>query len=108
MGPDLEGWGLYSALGVSADGRHIVGTGYNASGILEAFLVRLDDPISGTSKADFDADGDVDGDDFLLWQASYVTDTGGDADRDGDTDGDDSSSGRPNMTAAVPAVTLLT
>ncbi len=89
METDLEGWGLYSALDVSADGRHIVGTGYNPSGTLEAFLVRLDAPISGRPNSDFDADGDVDGDDFLLWQASYVTNTGGDADGDGDTDGDD-------------------
>jgi outer membrane protein assembly factor BamB len=39
--------------------------------------------------ADFDSDGDVDGDDFLIWQASFETDTGADADGDGDTDGDD-------------------
>ncbi len=39
--------------------------------------------------ADFDSDNDVDGDDFLLWQAGYAIDAGGDADGDGDTDGDD-------------------
>jgi hypothetical protein len=39
--------------------------------------------------ADFDFDGDVDGDDFLIWQASFGVDIGGDADFDGDTDGDD-------------------
>jgi PEP-CTERM motif-containing protein len=39
--------------------------------------------------ADFDCDGDVDGDDFLWWQSSFGVDTGGDADNDGDTDGDD-------------------
>ena len=46
-------------------------------------------PRSRGLNADFDSDGDVDGDDFLIWQASYVTDAGGDADGDGDTDGDD-------------------
>jgi hypothetical protein len=39
--------------------------------------------------ADFDEDGDVDGDDFLVWQASFGVNAGGDADDDGDTDGDD-------------------
>jgi hypothetical protein len=40
-------------------------------------------------EADFDLDGDVDGDDFLIWQASFGVDGGGDGDGDGDTDGDD-------------------
>ncbi len=45
--------------------------------------------------ADFDTDGDTDGDDFLLWQAGYGLFTGdatladGDADADGFVDGDD-------------------
>ena len=44
--------------------------------------------------ADFDNDGDVDGDDFLAWQggfgmASGATQTDGDYDNDGDVDGDD-------------------
>ena len=39
--------------------------------------------------SDFDEDGDVDGDDFLIWQSSFGNDDGGDADDDGDTDGDD-------------------
>ena len=47
-------------------------------------------PIS----ADFNDDGDVDGDDFLLWQIGFPTSTGashmfGDADYDGDVDGED-------------------
>ena len=45
-------------------------------------------------EADFDADGDVDGADFLRWQLGFGTATGatrldGDADRDGDVDGGD-------------------
>ena len=44
--------------------------------------------------ADFDGDGDVDGDDFLQWQNHYPLASGasvfnGDADRDFDVDGDD-------------------
>ncbi len=46
--------------------------------VIEAFL-----------QADFDRDGDVDGEDFLAWQASFGVDDGGDADLDGDTDGED-------------------
>lgn len=43
----------------------------------------------GGLAADFDGDGDVDGEDFLRWQASFGVDDGGDADGDGDTDGED-------------------
>lgn len=42
--------------------------------------------------ADFDEDGDVDGDDFLAWQNGFglgTTRADGDADADGDVDGDD-------------------
>ena len=58
---------------------------------------------------DFDADGDVDGDDFLRWQASFGNDSGGDADFDGDTDGDDfliwqSNFGSANGAAGSAAV----
>ena len=45
--------------------------------------------VAQPSAADFDGDGDVDGDDFLTWQASFGVDDGGDTDDDGDTDGDD-------------------
>ena len=39
--------------------------------------------------ADFDGDGNVNGDDFLIWQSGFGVDDTGDADGDGDTDGDD-------------------
>ena len=39
--------------------------------------------------SDFDSDGDIDGDDFLIWQVGFGVDASGDADNDGDTDGDD-------------------
>ena len=46
-------------------------------------------PWIGFDDADFDEDGDVDGDDFLTWQVSFGKNADGDADGDGDTDGDD-------------------
>lgn len=50
--------------------------------------------LSSVDSADFDHDGDVDGDDFLLWQRGFGKTVGanhseGDADRDGDVDSDD-------------------
>jgi hypothetical protein len=73
-------------------------------------------------EADFDGDGDVDGDDFLAWQTGFGTPAGaqksdGDYDNDGDVDGDDFlgwqsefGSGRGAVSAAVPepaAIVLL-
>jgi autotransporter-associated beta strand protein len=42
-----------------------------------------------TIAGDFDNDGDVDGDDLIVWQDAYGTGIAGDADDDGDTDGRD-------------------
>ena len=49
---------------------------------------------TGFSAADFDEDGNVDGEDFLAWQANFgltvgATKADGDADGDGDVDGSD-------------------
>jgi hypothetical protein len=41
------------------------------------------------SPADFDEDGDVDGDDLATWQNSYGVNANGDTNNDGDTDGRD-------------------
>jgi len=51
-------------------------------------------PIKVDIRGDFAVDGDVDGDDFLIWQNNFPTSNGalgfdGDADGDGDIDGDD-------------------
>jgi hypothetical protein len=67
------------------------------------------------SAGDFDGDGDVDGDDFLVWQSSVGMSAGamasdGDADGDGDVDGDDfliwqsnfGSASGSSATSAVP------
>ena len=72
----------------------------NDSGVL-AFWYGLTNGVTGIAlaqpaapflDADFDEDGDVDGDDLTLWQAGYGSGTlhsQGDADGDGDVDGRD-------------------
>ena len=67
--------------------------------------------------ADFDGDGDVDGDDLSIWQGAYAMDEAGDADTDGDTDGADfllwqqqytGSLSLVNAATAVPEPTAVT
>jgi hypothetical protein len=41
------------------------------------------------SSADFDRDGDVDGDDLLQWKGDFASNGFSDADNDGDSDGAD-------------------
>ena len=58
-------------------------------------MIALNDGVFAPSlAADFDGDGDVDGDDFLIWQSGFgcigdCTTQDGDADGDHDVDGDD-------------------
>jgi hypothetical protein len=54
--------------------------------------------------ADFDGDGDVDGDDMAIWQGSFGVDAGGDADGDGDTDGADYLIIQQQLGGGLPAV----
>jgi probable HAF family extracellular repeat protein len=42
---DLTGWSLQLASAISADGKAIVGSGFNPQGKVEAFLVLLDAPL---------------------------------------------------------------
>ena len=60
--------------------------------------------------ADFDGDGDVDGDDFLTWQANFGKASGaspmdGDADGDGDVDGNDFLVWQSNFTSLATGTT---
>ena len=57
-------------------------------GILVKQFIFVSEPVL---TADFDKDGDVDGDDFLAWQTAFGCSSGCsvDADGDDDTDGDD-------------------
>lgn len=45
--------------------------------------------VDNTYEADFDRDGDVDGDDLALWNSSYGVNSDGDANSDGISDGAD-------------------
>lgn len=56
FGLDLTGWTLLSANGISDNARTIVGSGWNPSGDLEAWLVRLTPP---TVAGDMNGDGSV-------------------------------------------------
>ncbi len=58
-GLNLDGWSLEEASAISDDGRTIVGTGTNPAGQREGWVARL--PV--IVPADFDEDGDVDGED---------------------------------------------
>ena len=90
LGLDLSGWYLDDAKAISADGTTIVGMGQHA-GSHEGWIAVISEL---TPQSDADFDGDVDGDDFLLWQNGFPVSAGaalldGDADGDGDVDGDD-------------------
>ena len=70
----------------------VLGTGKGPGGFFSFGLI--DEVVPVGPEADFDKDGDVDGDDFLVWQTGFGTTSGagpndGDADGDGDVDGDD-------------------
>jgi uncharacterized membrane protein len=67
--PQLEGWHLTTAWGISGDGRSIVGEGINPQGHLEAYIVRLG---GGPCPADFNHDGVVNVRDFLAYLAAYA------------------------------------
>jgi hypothetical protein len=67
----------------------------------------------GAANADFDADGDVDGNDFLRWQqglgaAGNATAEDGDADGDQDVDGDDLAAWKEQFGSEAPEFALVT
>ncbi len=102
---------------------------FGVSGFAEEISADLDywsvTAVSDLS-ADFNKDGVVDGEDFLVWQSNFITASGaapndGDADADGDVDGGDfliwqtqfglatgaAAAGSGSATAAVPEPTVL-
>jgi hypothetical protein len=108
-------------IGVQADGSGTIsGTWFLAGGLQDITSVAGVQVVAATAlfdTADFDTDGDVDGDDFGLWSAGFGIATGaqkidGDADEDGDVDGDDfgewsaqfGNVGPPSSGASVSAV----
>ncbi len=54
--------------------------------------------------ADFDLDGDVDGDDLAQWQGDFGTGGGSDADADGDSDGGDFLTWQRQFGSGVPSL----
>jgi hypothetical protein len=82
---------------------------YNPLGSLIAMTLPPGSPVS-VIPGDFDNDGDVDGGDFVIWQANFpkansATRAMGDADGDGDVDGADFVVWQTNYpTSAVPAL----
>ena len=95
------------------------GTDWNV--LYQANAIVLEFAAFTSLPGDFDADGDVDADDFTAWQNGYSTQSGalvanGDADNDGDVDGDDflawqsnyaPNSGSASLASAVPEPTTL-
>ena len=92
------------------------GIGGNEDVVFDNILLELLDVAAGFA-ADFDKNGSVDGDDFLIWQQAFGTQSGatsntGDANGDGAVDGDDfllwqqdfgSSSGQAGAAIPEPA-----
>ena len=105
--PFSLGDGLPNDLNSKEEATYIgIGIEAGATGAIDDLLVRgIVDALPG----DFDADGDVDGVDFGLWQAGYFMASGatlgdGDADDDGDVDGVDFGIWQANYVAPSPAV----
>jgi hypothetical protein len=49
FGLDLTGWRLFEATGISADGRTIIGNGYNPSGTTEGWIAHFNCPLTATA-----------------------------------------------------------
>jgi probable HAF family extracellular repeat protein len=81
LGPQLTGWSLSSANGISGDGRTIVGQGQNPQGRLEGWVVNLPDP------GDTNMDGVTDVADLGVLATNFNTPSGANW-RDGDMNGD--------------------
>ena len=101
---------------LTTDGMGSFVVHYGIGAVEEDRIILTDFQLENFLAADFDNDGDVDGDDFLVWQASFSVDAGGDADGDGDTDGDDfllwqsqfgSGAGAANASVPEPTAELL-
>ena len=86
---------------ISADGWTNSTTNL-ANGQTLAASVTIFDP------ADFDQDGDVDGDDLGDWQASFGIDGGGDTDTDLDSDGADFLAWQQQFTGSLDAIPAAT
>ena len=114
---DVSGLGL-SVQGGESDAIAAIIAGDNSSFRIRGFDFSISTIIS---EADFDEDGDVDGDDLMLWKrglgiTSYATHRQGDADADGDVDvGDllmwqrqfDGTAGAPSSVSVPEPASML-
>lgn len=79
---------------------------WDASHLYTTGIIRV---IEGGLSADYDGDGDVDGNDFLVWQNNFPTFGGatvatGDSDKDADVDGEDFLSWQNQFPTRKPLV----
>ena len=88
---DLFDWNIRSGTFASLNLPALAaGLAWNTSQLYTTGVLSVASP--GFQEADFDEDGDVDGDDLTRWRNNFGTDTThmtGDADGDGDADGGD-------------------
>jgi uncharacterized membrane protein len=66
-GVDLRGWTLYTASGISADGRTVVGSGVDALGRHGGYVVTIADCPAG-----FNADGVINTQDFFNFLDAFL------------------------------------
>jgi probable HAF family extracellular repeat protein len=70
--PEIAGFRLVAATGISGDGRVVVGNAINPDGDLEAFIIRLDAaPTPPPCRADFNGDHAVNSQDFFDFLAAF-------------------------------------
>jgi uncharacterized membrane protein len=69
---NLKGWQLTLAMGISADGKTIVGEGFNPQGQYEGWIATLNGSGTGPCYADCDANGTINIDDFICFQTYYA------------------------------------
>jgi uncharacterized membrane protein len=71
LGASLAGWKLEYARGISADGRVVVGYGFNPNGDREAWIARLEPPPA--LPGDFNGNGTIDVADYVAWRIGLGT-----------------------------------
>jgi hypothetical protein len=97
---------LLSITGVEFDFARMISRGALQSGASSFFVDNV--ALTPITHGDFDADGDIDGLDFLIWQrglglTGQASGSTGDADADGDVDGHDLDVWRANFDTGASA-----
>ena len=107
-GWNSQGWWVSSGL-ITGGGHYDDGPGGLTDGYRAYLLDASSLLVMPSSRGDFDADGDVDGDDLAEWSdgfglASGAVRTDGDADVDNDVDGTDFLVWQRQLGSSTPAV----